>query len=251
MTDLPPVTVAIFTYSPSMDHARHLYACGTLEALLQNLHYEGELRWHIADDGSPTEHRQQLRQLIMHEAYGYPTASNSERAGYGASWNAMTQLVHRADTDLVLCVEDDWMLARPFDLTPLARAIMHEPTGGNEDHGFKIDCVRLGYLGWTQPLRGELIRPVPAQTFLMLDALSPEHHVFSAGPRLETVRYQRNLGTWPEHCIAGVAELDVAGRPQSRRGVAWSLDQGVNAALDNPSLFAHIGTVSVKDEAPK
>jgi hypothetical protein len=252
---LPKITVALFTYSPAIDHARHRYACGTLASLLLNLHYEGQLAWHIADDGSPAEHRQQLRQAVLH-AGAVATSSDSERAGYGASYNAMTAVVHRDDAEMVLCVEDDWLLSRPLDLTPLARVLQLpdlDPVldNGSENFtGMAIRCIRLGYLGWTKPLRGELVRPLPGQTFLMLDPATPEHHVFSAGPRLETVGFQRRLGLWLEHCYAGVAEVDAASRPQSRRGVAWPLDQGINAALDNPSVFVHIGSVSIKDEAP-
>jgi hypothetical protein len=164
----------------------------------------------------------------------------------------MTAVVHGDDREMVLSVEDDWLLSRPLELTPLAR-VLQEPErdiGPENFTGVRICCIRLGYLGWTKPLRGELVRPIAGQTFLLLDPATPEHHVFSAGPRLETVAFQRHLGLWPEHVYAGVAEVDVAGRAQSRRGIAWPLDLGLNAALDNPSVFAHIGTVSIKDEAP-
>lgn len=252
---LPKITVAVFTYSPAIDNPRHFYACATVDSLLRNLSYEGMLGWHIADDGSPTEHRQQLRQQILHAGKS-ATSSNSERAGYGASYNAMTAEVHGSDREMVLCVEDDWLLSRPLDLTPLARVLQLPPVDMDSAPGpenftnMAICCIRLGYLGWTKPLRGELVRPLPGQTFLMLDPATPEHHVFSAGPRLETVAFERHLGLWPQHVFAGEAEVAVAGRPQSRRGIAWPLDQGINAALDNPSAFAHIGAVSIKDEPP-
>ncbi len=251
MSDLPPITVALFTYAPSIESPRHEYARATLKSLINNLSYEGPLRWHIADDGSAPGHRETLmegapRLLIA-------SVSDSERRGYGASYNAMTQAVHRDDTDLVLCVEDDWLLSRPLDLTPLARSLQAPPFETRQFDGsmkaHQLLCIRLGYLGWTNELRGHLVRPIAGQTFLMLDPDCPEHHVFSAGPRLETVGFERRLGLWPEHCTAGPCELAVAGRSVSRLGVAWPLDQGVNAALDNPSLFAHIGSVSVKDEA--
>lgn len=255
---LPRITVCLFTFTPAVDHPRARYATATLTALLHNLSYEGELAWHVADDGSPSDHRVSLGNVVQIEKGIRPTVSNSERAGYGASYNAMTSLVHRGNEEMVLSVEDDWLLSRPFDITPLAKVLQDGQAALWENRApapenfaaIPIECIRLGYLGWTQPLRGELVRPLPGQTFLLLDPATPEHHVFSAGPRLETVAFQRRLGLWPEHTYAGVAEVDVAARPQSRRGVAWPLDQGVNAALDNPSLFAHIGTVSIKDEAP-
>lgn len=265
MSDLPRITIALFTYSPDLEHPRHRYAEATLTALCQKLAYEGELRWHIADDGSGDGHVAHLAELWARNrpSGSRLTTSNSERRGYGASYNAMTMVVHDSDDDLILCVEDDWLLSRPFDLTPLARAIQAPPfevrrvftmqtNDGDRfvegDFAMPLECIRLGYLGWTKELRGYLIRPIAGQTFLMLDPAASEHHVFSAGPRLETVRFERRLSVWPEHCTAGPCEMAVAARRESRYGVAWPLDQGVNAALDNPSLFAHIGTVSVKDE---
>lgn len=245
---LPPITVALFTYAPDLAHARHQYALDTLRGALEHLRYDGELRWHIADDGSGPDHATSLADLVLHVMPPMRlTWSDSARRGYGASWNAMTGVVHQEDQDLVLCLEDDWLLVRRLDLTPLASAIVATQDADDRD---VIRCIRLGYLGWTQPLFGRLIRPIAGQTFLRLESGSPEHHVFSAGPRLETVAFERSLGLWPEHVVAGIAEMDVAGRPQSRQGVVWPLDQGINAALDNPSTFVHIGGVSVKDEAP-
>ena len=58
---LPRITVVLFTYTPSLDHPRRAYAWDTWRALAGNLRYEGPLRWHIADDGSPPEHVVALR----------------------------------------------------------------------------------------------------------------------------------------------------------------------------------------------
>lgn len=238
----PPLTVAFFTFAPSTDHPRHHYALRCLDELLVNLGYDGELNLHIADDGSGPGHVELLEAVGRERNWGGRiTTSNSERRGYGASYNAMTNVVHGFDSELVLSVEDDWALMRPFDVTPLAEAFGADP---------ELNCIRLNYLGFGAQgiMRGRIVRHLPGRTFLMFDPACPEYHLWSAGPRIETVGFQRKLGLFREHCSAGEMEIDVAGRPASREGIAWPLDAGVNAALDFPSVFAHIGTVSVKDE---
>jgi len=239
---LPKLTVAFFTYTPSMSHPRHQYATRCLDELLTNLGYDGPCNLHIADDGSPPEHLEALRAVAHKRPWAdQVTCTDSQRRGYGASYNAMTNAVHGFPDELVLSVEDDWALMRPFDVTALCSAFAADA---------RINCIRLNYLGFAGELRGSVIRPVPGQGFLLLDPFSPEYHVWSAGPRIETVHFQRELGLFREHCIAGEMEIDVAGRSVSRHGICWPLDAGVNSSLDNPSTFAHIGTVSVKDDRP-
>lgn len=232
------VTVVLFTFQPHEDSERTVYAQRTLIAALNHLQFSGDLRFHIADDGSSIAHVHNLASIAYRHTGKSPTISISERRGYGGNWNAMTGVVHQWDNDKVLCLEDDWVLLEDLDLDPLVSAM--DASNG------ELRCVRLGYLGWTDPLRGEL-RRWAGQTFLMLDPDSPEKHVFSGGPRLETVAFQRTQGEWPEGLGAGHTELVVCGRDESRRGVAWPLDARLNADIAIPSKFAHIGTETVKD----
>ena len=232
------VTVALFTYLPHEGSERAVYAQRTLIAALNHLKFGGDLRFHIADDGSHPGHVENLMAIVKRHTGKAPTTSDGKRGGYGASWNAMTGVVHQWPDDKVLCLEDDWVLLEDLDLDPLVTAM----DASNGD----LRCVRLGYLGWTDPLFGELLR-WEGQTFLMLDPDSPEKHVFSGGPRLETVAFQRTQGEWPVGLGAGDTELAVCGRRQSRVGVAWPLDIGITADIARPSKFAHIGTETVKN----
>lgn len=232
------IAVCMFTYAESRDHYRAGYARTTWRAALQNLQPGPgvELVWHIADDGSPRDHIDDLLEIAhFHDVSGV-TVSNSERRGYGASYNAATSALH-GPVDMVLCLEDDWQLMRPLELSPLARAI--EASAGTP---YQIDCVRLGYLGWTQELYGGLVQH-GGMSFLLLDHDSPEPHVFAGHPRLETVARQREIGVWPEGLRAGTTEWEVAHRQRAREGVAWPLDLGMNASQDYCNTFAHIGAV--------
>jgi len=205
------------------------YALSTLRSFFKHAHYSDPLRLHIADDGSRPGHRAILHELgirlVGAEAL---TISNSEGRGYGANYNAATQVVHPL-TDVVLPLEDDWELTRPLDLDHLVHALTTAERFG---------CIRLGYIGFTQPLRGEVIFH-EGQHYLLLDPESPEPHVWAGHPRLETVTWQRRVGPWQEGLEPGATEFEVAHRAEAREGVVWPLD------LVKPygDLFAHIGSV--------
>jgi hypothetical protein len=224
------LAVVILTYASSLDNPRHKYAVKTLECLKKYLNYSGMIRWHIADDGSDIEHIARL-QDICPEA----SISNAARRGYGASYNLATQILHYS-CDYLLMVEDDWELTKRLDIDPLIEAL---------DEG--INCIRLGYLGWTQELRGKIIAAAN-QVFLLLDQDSPEPHVWSGHPRLETVAFQREVGPWVEGISPGEAEFEVANRPAARQGVVWPLDIGICAGQVHGTLFAHIGAVQARTD---
>lgn len=231
------VAVNFLTYAPSIDHPRVAYAQQCLHSLVKNLTFnEGELVWHIADDGSPEEHVNQLAKILM-EKNIVPTFSNSNHTGYGGNYNEATQTIHGI-ADIVLPIEEDWELVKRFDISGLVRAL-NENTEG-------MECIRLGYLGWTNTLAGRLIQTAN-QTFLLFDPeWSDETHVFAGHPRLETVKFEKRVGEWRIGIKAGFTEMEVCNRPEARKGVAWPLDADVNASQDYCSLFAHIGNVQAE-----
>lgn len=216
------------TYAGSPGSPRTKYASQSLRSLLTRLSFkEGELAYHIADDGSVPEHIEELMG-VFHDFKIEPTISQTEHLGYGGSFNLATQAIHGV-TDLVLPCEDDWELVRHFDLSDLAKTFSEQ-----------VSCIRLGYLGWTDHLMGELIQSA-GQTFFLFDSHSPEKHVWAGHPRLETVAYEQEVGPWPEGLQAGFTELEVGKRWEARKGVVWPLDAKVNASQDYCTLFAHIG----------
>lgn len=222
------ICVAFYTYCPDMNHPRHEYAKTCLRALKSKLTFDaGELYWHIADDGSPPEHLEALLEIAGEGT----TYSNSNHGGYGANYNLSTQFTHQYD--MILCLEEDWELMRKLDLSELASVLQaHEG----------IDCIRLGRIGWTGELRGKLVQ-IEGFTSLLFDPQSSEHHIFAGAPRLETVEFERNLGPWPEGLRAGTTEWEVCKRRESRVGVAWPMDAGLNASELHSNLFVHIGEI--------
>lgn len=229
------LAVVMFTYD------RWEYAVRTLRSTLDRARFGGVVSVHIADDGSGRDYQQGLVEI----AAGYPqvalvTLSDSGRKGYGASYNLASQQVHQR-ADFVLALEDDWELQRDLDLDELARAIMES------DGASRFECVRLGYIGYTQELRGRFVYAA-GQQFLLLDPDSPERHVAAGHPRLETVAFERRVGPWTEGLNAGATEFDWCGRPESRVGVVWPLDLGMSASQSGRSLYAHIGAIQARTD---
>lgn len=219
--------IVMLTYTSSLESPRHMYAMRTWESLVKNVKYSGKTIWHVADDGSPPGHVSN---------FGANSATNSNRKGYGASFNLATQVLHE-QCEYLLMVEDDWELTRELNLDRLTQALDNVALG----------CIRLGYLGWTKELSGWLTQ-FAGQTFLKFDPQCEENHVWSGHPRLESRSYQRRVGPWPEGLDPGSTEFEVAKRTEARRGVGWPMDLGMMASQSHDSLFRHIGSVQARTD---
>lgn len=212
--------IVLFTYD------RRENAEETLLSVLSRAHYSGDLHVHIADDGSPEPYIDSLREIAAGFEHVRTVGHTvSQRRGYGGSYNLATQVVHQSH-EYILPLEDDWRLERDLDLDPIVETL----AGGG------VNAVRLGYLGFTQPIRGELVH-TPLGVALALDPASPEPHVFAGHPRVETRSYQRAIGPWPEGLPAGQTEFDVAHRPEARLGIIFPLD----LVRPHGDLFSHTG----------
>lgn len=217
-------TVMLLTYR------RTDYALRTLAAF--DRHWAGPpIDLIIADDGSDSGHRQQLWRFANSDMVNVEQLAmiNVRRRGYGAAYNIATGMAHTA-SDYVIPLEDDWECLREFDPE---RYLQFVPPALS---------VRLGYIGWTQPLRGHFIQGDRGAHGLLLDPESPEPHVFSGHPRIDTVEYQRAVGLWPEEWAPGDVEFHIANRPAARSGVVWPLE------LSAWPLFGHIGTIQARDD---
>src|SRR3990167_1626144 len=178
---MKPLCVMLLTYD------RFDYAERTLEALRENLQSPVPVHIHIADDGDPPDYRGNLVGVAA-ALFGSEAVSitNSERRGYGASYNLATMAAHTI-SDILLPLEDDWVLTRPLDIAPMIETL------GDGD----IRCIRMGYIGYTQTLRGEFAYR-HGNHYLLFDSASEEPHVFAGGPRLETKEFEVAVGLWPE-----------------------------------------------------
>ena len=216
---MEPITVILQTYK------RTEYALATIEAARELLHYEGDLRWYVADDGSPAEHFH-----AVWDALDRP-AGHSMRRGYGGNANAAWSA---ADSALTFWLEDDFMLREPLDLTPHAYALMDCP---------ELGMIRLGYIHHE---RLEPARFFAGRRYHTLPRYWPDtsFYTFTGHPSLRHKRYRTAYGDYPEGLAPGETELAYAFQYQGATDgplIVWPED------YPTAGLFAHIGSIKTED----
>lgn len=219
---MEPITVIVQTYR------RTEYALATIAAARELLHYGGELRWYVADDGSAMAHVQAVLGAFDSEArIGY----HSLRRGYGGNANAAWDAAQGA---LTFWLEDDFMLREPLDLTPHAYALMD-----SDDLGM----VRLGYIHHE---RLEPARTFAGRRYHTLPRYWPDtsFYTFTGHPSLRHRRYREAYGDYPTGLAPGETELAYAFQYQGAEGgplIVWP------EGYPTHGLFAHIGSIKTED----
>lgn len=218
-----PIVIVLQTYR------RTDCALRTIAAAVQYLRYP-DLRWYVADDGSPPEHVQACLDALASEG---PIGWHSERRGYGGNANAAWSEADRHGA-LSLWLEDDWELRQPLDLYAYACLLMETA---------EIGMVRLGVLNLD--VRGRTWAH-GGQLYWKLDR---EPHiegtpVFTGHPSLRHRRYRDAYGPYPEGLTPGDTELAYAyqfrqGSPDAP-GIVWP------AEYQPWGLFGHIGILKTE-----
>lgn len=214
---MEPITIILQTYR------RTSYALRTISAARELLHYDGELRWYVADDGSPMSHVMALFDALPEAGH------HSLRRGYGGNANAAWDAAQSA---LTFWLEDDFMLTQPLDLTPHAYALMESDALG---------MIRLGYI------HDERLEP--AQTFAgrryhTLARAWPDtsFYAFTGHPSLRHSRYRAAYGDYPTGLAPGETELAYAYQYRIGDGPLIVWPDGYPA----DGYFSHIGEVKTE-----
>lgn len=218
-----PITIILQTYR------RTDVALRTIAAAREFLRYP-DLRWYVADDGSPAAHVAAVTQALDGAAL---IGGHSERRGYGANANAAWDAADQHSA-LTMFLEDDWELRQPLDLWQYAALLM-------ETH--EIGMVRLGVLNLD--IRGRTWAH-GGRVYWKLDR---EPHiegtpVFTGHPSLRHRRYRQAYGEYPVGLTPGDTELAYAyqfrvGSPDAP-GIVWP------AEYPPLGLFGHIGSVKTE-----
>jgi glycosyl transferase family 2 len=213
-----PITVILQTYK------RTDVALRTIAAARELLHYGGDLRWYVADDGSPAEHW-----FAVMNAMPHATAFHSKRRGYGANANAAWDA---ADSALTFWLEDDFELRAPLDLTPHAYALMDCP---------ELGMVRLGYIDGArlEPSRMFAGRPYHTMT---RDWPDNAFYAFTGHPSLRHRRYRQAYGDYPTGLTPGETELHYAYQYRVGDGSLIVWPEG----YPEQGFFAHIGNIKTE-----
>lgn len=209
--EFPPVTIGIITYRRVQEIQR------TVDALVQNVTYRGELRWLIADDSSPDGYVSKLKRNRLFKDIGAAFVSTVKNSGWGVNAN---NLLKHVDTDYVLFLEDDYVLTKPLDLSlgvalleekPHLGLVRYRGTAGDHVifHQFQADMTR-----YIPDFREAMGHP-GGLTYLQLDGHSPTAYLYSNGPHLKHRRFHAFYGEYPEGKKLGDTEETMAVRVKS------------------------------------
>lgn len=214
---MEPITVILQTYK------RTDYALRTIAAAREHLRYGGDLRWYVADDGSPAAHWDAIRAALG------SIEGHTMRQGYGANANTAW---NEADSALTFWLEDDFVLHAPLDLTPYAYTLMDCP---------EVGMVRLGYI---DPLMREPVQDFGGRAYHTLPRDWPDtsFYAFTGHPSLRHRRYREAYGDYPVGLGPGDTELAYAYQYRVGSGplIVWPADYPAGG------LFDHIGQVKTE-----
>jgi glycosyltransferase involved in cell wall biosynthesis len=186
----PLVVVTLLTYQ------RTNYALRTLESVLDRMTGPGPIHFYIADDGSPDpQHVDSLLALVPPaRLFGY----HSERLGPGANWNKAQAQTFGAGVELILWLEDDWVLLEDLDLSPWVELL---------EVNSAVGLVRLGVLAV-----GSDLRSVGYAGRFYLEYAPTTQYAYSGNPHLRHARFWHAYGPYPTGFAAGDTEVKYDGR---------------------------------------
>lgn len=233
-----PLTVVMTTWAPNDEtgQARRSYAELAMASWIANLSYDGELRIHVADDGSDLPwfpeslaevYTDAIPRVPQQWAPALSLGAPTKRRGLGGSLNAGFAAAFQV-SPIVAYFADDWSLTAPFDLTPWAtlmeshddigvvRFLPHPDLTGTVMH--------LGELGW---------------------ALRLDRHHFVCGVR-PALYHERFAAYGPFEELVNVFECE-----QSHNNRFCGATEGPDIVLALPHPWEHIGHVEVNAVLPK
>jgi len=216
------LTVVLLTYE------RTEYALRTVEGVARNLVYP-DFEWYVSDDGSRQEHVNKLfaRMHELDQKHDKEWMWHSERCSYGAGANkALGAAFNRGN--LVLMLEDDWLLDRQFNIYRYCALLMERPD---------IGMVRMGYLN--SGVGGVSMSHDGALYWALDDTHSCNYssYAFAGHPAIMHRRFFDHYGIYPERWQPGETELKMCWQCVSGSGpkIVWP------AVLGEHGPWGHIG----------
>jgi hypothetical protein len=223
MDEYPNLSVILVTYK------RTELAVRTILGLSKYLAYpRDKVYFYIADDGSPVEHVDKLREVITDCGFRLQGFHNNKFAPGttfpGRGWNLALQTMSEV-SPFTLFMEDDWELRQPLAISPYLRLL-------NDEQG--IGMIRLGGLAV-----GNDVRVVGYNGIHYLEYLRSSQYCYSGNPHIRHQRFTYTIGPFNESVNPGDLELDYDARFRANSDAPAILRP---ADLSAWGVFGHIGT---------
>lgn len=223
------VSVVIFT------HNRTNVAKETIKSLFKNLKYSGDINWVLSDDRSDKKHIAELTDLFNLNRVAFDLVqTTSTRFGLGASMNIGLQKAFEY-SDVVLRVEDDWLLQKKLDLDRFVKTLRENKT---------VCGIRIGMVG------GGVNRnnTFNDKNYVVLTGPSDKSWLFVNQVAIVHKRIHDSLGWYEENVSADKSEEEFRTRfnkATNNGSRTWTLLVPAEMkwrTFDDPSLwFIHVG----------
>lgn len=233
-----PISIIILTYNRPEIIKR------TIFALLKNIYYEGEIEYIVADDStpSPTYHHHCLR--------FFPKQANArvectpKQSGWGMNAN---NAMSKASNDIILMLEDDYVLSGKINLTPYVVLLQKHHSLGV----VRLDGI-AGHLGISCQIAQTDINdlcPTWQQGisypgilhYFLIDGKSSHLNLYSNRPHLKHKRFHKFYGDYPEGQKLGMTETMFAHTVKDKMKAFPDDAPAIAVPLDANCYWDHIG----------
>lgn len=238
MKALPSLSIVIITY----DRRKELNE--TFQALYKNLYYDGVAKYFIADDCTGGVYRESVLYDIKQINYIQEEVafiSTSKNSGWGVNANnALSQV----KDDVVLFLEDDYILRHELDITAYVALLMAHPgiglirMDGIAGHKIVAHVNETDISDYAPGYRQGVSLPGKLNYFLA-DHTSRETWLYSNRPHLKHRRFHEFYGLYPEGLKLGDTEESFAHTVKDQMPLPGA--PAIAIPLDATSFFDHIG----------
>lgn len=238
MKSLPPVTIVCITYN------RPIEIRATMTALYNRIFYDGVLKYYIADDCSPNEYGFKILDWwnkFAGESKNSSLVTTPSNSGWGVNANNVLSCVK---DDIVLFLEDDYVLSENLDITPyVVLLLVHQGIGlvrldGIAGHRIVCHINETDLRDYLPTYRQGMGMPGKLNYFL-LDSNSRELWLYSNRPHLKHRRFHKFYGKYPEGLRLGATEESFSHTVKD--GMASPNAPAIAVPLDATGWWDHIG----------
>jgi hypothetical protein len=223
---MEPIWIILTTYK------RLDIATKTIQGLKENFRYDN-IGWIITDDGSGPDHLNHLVSVVGPSYTVFTYDGNRKGVGHNMNW-ALHKVFDDLGGSLILMMEDDWYLEKPFDVEPYTKVLLNNPNAG---------MIRFGYAA--AGLEAEL---VSMNDRLLWDLHRNSYtYRFTGHPSLRHKRFHETYGYYAEGLAPGLTELDMCAKVNAKDGPRIYIPYEFNQW----GAFGHIGSESLADVEPE
>lgn len=217
----PELTVGICTYR------RPWYGALTIQTLNGWIHYDGRVKFHIADGGSENEDIDYYKILLRDRPMSVEVTSNLAD---------MCNSVARNSGDFFMIILDDFVLRHPLNVNPDVHLLMDHP---------EIGAVRMSRMSFFGENSADLIRQDGLHYWRLDKERSKDNFMATIGVNLYHRRFWDAYGDIPscDPKVPGAAEINLTNQFNGHPGPTVAIPMRFGEDCDfNQEPWWHYGT---------